>query len=230
MKCFIVFIICGLLTTNCLAQDKAKAKNESVLSGEAQLWTHFIVKGLSYSDNNPALNAAFVANLHSQVKLGLWGSNISHVSATDDNLWLKFFSSISIDYSDRLSFTVFLADHHFYKSNERNGQSFGADFIFKSYAFGLELMNNYEGTRSPAEYLWFGKLFEYRYGLKWGGYAGMTMSQASAYQSFFDFKILGRYTINAISNVEAGATMNSNSAQFGIRDDPALYIALKLIY
>lgn len=239
MKCFFFLATYAFLTTYCLAQDrdherdKAKMKafgSENAVSGDAQLVSHFIVKGLSYSDNNPALNASFVTKLHPQIKLGIWGSNISNLNAPDDNFWLKVFSRINIDFSDRFFFSIFLTDNRFYKSEPRNGQTFGGDFNYKSYEFGLELQNNYEGTKSTAEYLWFGKLFEYRGGFKYGGYGGVTISQSSAYQSYFDFRIVGQYIFNAISNAEIGLTFNSNSAQFGIRDDPAVYIALKLYY
>lgn len=239
MKCFLFLLTTVFLTTYCLAQDKdrerEKAKSiafgtDSPVSGDAQLVSHFIVKGLSYSDNNPAMNASFVAKLHPQIKLGLWGSNVSNLNAADDNFWLKIFSRINIDFSDRLFFSLFLSDNRFYKSDIRNGQTFGADFNYRHYEFGLELMSNFEGTQSPAGYLWFGKLYDYRANLKWGGYAGSTITQSATYQSFLDFRIVGQYLFNTISNAELGVTFNSNSAQFGIRDDPAAYIALKLYY
>ena len=239
MKCFLFLFTSVILTTYCLAQDKdrerEKAKNiafgaDSAVSGDAQLVSHFIVKGLSYSDNNPAMNASFVAKLHPQIKLGIWGSNVSNLNAVDDNFWLKIFSRIYIEFSERLFFSLFITDNRFYKSDIRNGQTFGADVNFRNYEFGLELMSNFEGTRNSAGYLWFGRLYDYRSNLKWGSYAGSTISQSAAYQSYLDFRIVGQYLFNSISNAELGVTFNSNSAQFGIRDDPAIYLALKLYY
>ena len=239
MKCILFLFTSFILTTYCLAQDKdrerAKAKNiafgaDNPVSGDAQLWSHFIVKGLSYSDNNPAMNASFVAKLHPQIKLGIWGSNISNLNAVDDNFWLKIFSRINIEFSDKLFFSLFLTENRFYKSDQRNGQTFGVDINYRSHEFGLELMSNFEGTQAAASYLWLGKLFDYKSNLKWGGYGGATVSQSAVYQSFFDFRIVGQYLFNSISNAELGLTFNSNSAQFGIRDDPAVYFALKLYY
>lgn len=230
MKCFLFLLTYVALTTYCLAQDKERDKTRNLVSGDAMLWSHYIVKGLSYSDNNPAMNASFVANLHPQFKAGIWGSNVSNLNATDDNFWMQIFSRIHIDFGDRFTFNLFLTDNHFYKSDIRNGQTFGADINLKGYEFGFELMNNYEGTKSAAEYLWLGKLFDYRTSFKYGGYGGVTVSQSSAYQSYFDFKIVGQYIFNSICNAESGLTFNSNSAQFGIRDDPAIYVAIKLVY
>lgn len=232
---FTLWLTLFFLATACLAAADKDPKDSGTsanyqLSGNAQLLSHFIVKGLSYSDNNPAMNASFLAHLGTQVKLGFWGSNISNLSAADDNFWFKVFSKIDIELSDKLFLDVFLHDNHFYKSNERNGQSLGLDFNYKSYEFGLEWMSNFEGSRSSAEYFWLGKLIEYRKVYKFGGYAGLSYSHTSAIQSYFDFKILGQYLLNSNSYAEIGATLNSNSSQFGIRDDPALYVAIKLAY
>jgi len=231
---YILLFVAIFKTPNSLAAEKTDKDTASVanyqLSGNAQLLSHLIVRGLSYSDNNPAMNASFLAHLGTQVKLGFWGSNISNIGAVDDNFWFKVFGKIDIELSDKLSVEVFLHDNHFYKSNERNGQSLGLNFNYRNYEFGLEWMSNFEGSRANAEYFWLGKLIEYRKVYKFGGYAGLSYSHSSSIHSFFDFKVLGQYLLNDHSSAEVGATLNSNSSQFGIRDDPALYVAIKLTY
>lgn len=233
MKYFFFLLIYVFLTTYCLAQEKDKMKGivaDYSMSGDAQLVSHFIVKGLSYSDNNPAMGASFLANLGSQVKMGVWGSNVSNLTAADDNFWLKIFAKIKIDFANGLLANAFLQDNHFYKSNQRNGQNLGIDFSYKIYEFGLEWMSNVEGTRTNAEYFWFGQMFDYKKNLRYGGNAGWTNSHTSMFQSYFNFKILGQYLISTNSNAEIGLTFNSSSSQFGIRDDPSLFTAIKLYY
>lgn len=231
---FTLLVLMNSVTIYSLAADKDSKDSGTTanyqLSGDAQLLSHFIVKGLSYSDNNPAMNASFLAHLGTQVKLGFWGSNISNVGAADDNFWFKVFGKIDIELSDKLFVNVFLHDNHFYKSNARNGQALGLNFNYKSYEFGLEWMSNLEGTKSNAEYFWLGKLIDYRKVYRYGGYSGLTYSHASAIQSYFDFKLVGQYLLNDNSYAEIAMTINSNSAQFGIRDDPALYAGIKLSY
>lgn len=210
-------------------KDDNSAANYS-LSGNAQFLSHYIVKGLSYSDNNPAMNASFLAHLGSQVKMGFWGSNVSNLSAADDNFWFKLFIKMEIEFSDKVSATVFLHDNHFYKSSQRNGQNIGVDFNYKSYEFGFEWLSNYEGTKTNSEYFWFGKLYDYKKSFKFGGYSGLNYTHTPSIQNFFDFKVVGQYALNLNTITELGLTFNSNSAQFGIRDDPAIYAAIKLSY
>lgn len=235
MKYFFFLITSVFLTTYCLAQEKENwktrsAETENLISGNAQLLSHFIVKGLSYSDNNPAMNASFLVNLGPQVKFGLWGSNISNLSARDDNFWLKIYAQVKFNSADNILTDVYIEDSRFYKSDQRNGQNIGFNFKYKSYDFGFEWMSNLEGTQTNAEYLWFGRLFDYKKNMKWGGYSGLTNSHSSSFNSYLDFKILGQYIFNPVFNAEAGVTFNSNSVQFGTRGDPFLYAAIKLSY
>lgn len=213
------------------AQDKSK-NNEAdyALTGEAQLVSHYIVKGLSYSDSNPAMNASFLAQLGEQVKLGVWGSNISNLSAVDDNFWFKIVAAIHIDFSNKFFADLYIYDNHFYKSNQRNGQNIGVDFNYKDYEFGIEWMSNYEGTKSNAEYFKFGKLFNYKKDFRFGGYLGATYSHTSTLNSYLDARVVGQYLFNSYSNAEIGATYNSNQSQFGKRGDAAVYLGIKLFY
>ena len=98
-----------------LAQEKDKAKGITAdysITGDSQLVSHFIVKGLSYSDNNPAMSASFFTNLGSQFKLGFWGSNVANLSASDDNFWLKLFAKIKIDFGENYMANIFINDNH----------------------------------------------------------------------------------------------------------------------
>ena len=76
-------LIAIVLSTVCAkAEDRLKsnlATNE--ITGDVQLMTQFVERGLAMSDNNPAMNASFLYNLGTQVKMGFWGSNISNLSA-----------------------------------------------------------------------------------------------------------------------------------------------------
>lgn len=225
-----------MLSIACLSIDTVAQGNDDstianyTISGNAQLLSHFIVKGLSYSDNNPAMNASFLAHLGSQVKMGFWGSNVSNLNAADDNFWFKIFAKFDVEFSDKVSATVFLHDNHFYKSSQRNGQNMGGEFYYKYYEFGIEWISNYEGTKTNAEYFWFGKLYDYKKNITLGGFAGFHNTHTSQVQQFLDFKAMGRYALNETADTELGLTFNSNSSQFGIRDDPALYVAIKLAY
>lgn len=229
---FFITVLCILLLQNISwAETKSSGSFADYgISGDAELLSHYIVRGLSYSDYNPSMNASFMANLGTQFKLGFWGTNISNLDAVDDNFWLKIVAEIKTELSSALSMNILLADNHFYKSSQRNGQSMSLKFDYIMYEFGLDWLGNFEGTKSNAEYLWAGKLFDFRKIFNYGGFVGYTNTHSAEIQGYFDFKVIAQYTFKNNSYAEAGITANSNSSQFGTRDDPAFYIGLKLSY
>lgn len=230
MRALLVFILTVNLSPFVWAQDKSKgSKPTYLISGDAQIVSHFIDKGISYSDGNPAMNASFLFNLGSQARVGFWGSNISNVNASDDNFWFKILGEVTVDFSNTTSTRLFFSDNRFYKSNQRNGQIVGAHVFYKSYTFGFEWMSNLDASDSNAEYFLIGKLNKFGKNMKYGGYAGYTSSHGSI-NSYFDVRAVGQYIITESSLAEIGFTYNSNNSQFGKRGDPAVYVGIKLSY
>jgi len=199
-------------------------------SGDAELLTQFIDRGLSITDKNPALNASFLFNLGQQFRAGFWGTNVSNVTTTDDNLWLKLMMEIHVDFSNDSIFKIYIQDDHFYKSDLRNGQQFGLKFDFRSYRTHLEWMNNYQGTKTDAIYFKLGKTFPLYRGIVPEISAGYTMQKASEYLNYLDIKASASYSITSTFDIDGGITAVSNSTQFNGRGDPAVYLGIKLNY
>ena len=112
-------------------------------SGDAQLLTHFLDRGLSITDGNPGLNASFLFNMGQQFRIGFWGTNVSNVTSGDDNLWLKFIADINIEFSSDSIFMAYFHNDNFYKSDLRNGQAFGMTYNIKSYMTQVECLKKF---------------------------------------------------------------------------------------
>lgn len=213
------------------SQDRIRSNlATNQVSGDALLTTHFVERGLSMSNNTPAMNASFLYNLGSQVRMGFWGSNISNITAADDNFWLKIMVEFNVEFSGGLNSEFYISDNHFYKSGQRNGQRIGVNFTYYSYFFGFEWMSNLEGTKNNGEYIYGGKMFGYKTRIKYGGQAGYTLSHNPALNSYFDLKVLGQYILNTDTHIEVAGTLMTNNSYFGKRGDPALFASVKLSY
>lgn len=199
-------------------------------SGDAQLLSHFIDRGLSITNGNPALNASFLFNFGQQFRVGFWGSNVSNVTATDDNLWLKFVADVHISFSTDSIFKMYFNDDHYYKSDARNGQSVGFNYDFKSYLTQLEWMSNFQGTKTDAIYLKLGKMFVFYKDILTGVSLGYTSQKSSAYSNYFDLKGFSIDKLSDFFELEAGLTFTTNSSQFNGRGNPAIYGAIRLNY
>lgn len=217
------------------AEDKSKANTTAAtnrISGHAELLSHFVERGLSMSNGNPALNASFLFNLGSQVRLGFWGSNISNLSATDDNFWFKFLAEFDIRYNNGLLTQIYISDNHFYKSDQRNGQRIGTNVFYYLYQGTFEWMSNLEGSHGNAEYLNFGKWWMWGTQFKFGPFVGFTNSHTNLVNSYFDVRAAAEYTANNNTIIESAVSLNFTDANafFGKRADPAIWVGVKLTY
>lgn len=211
------------------ADQKSSNSPTYKVSVDAKVMSHFIDRGLSISDGNPAMNVSFLYNLGPQFRLGFWGSNISNVSSSDDNFWFKFIADVKIDFSNTATSYLYIHDDHYYKSDIRNGQSLGVRWNADPYLGEVEWMNNFQGTKTAAEYFNVGRLWAYK-GMKVGGKIGYTMQSSETLANYFDLKVLGLYYFSSNSTVEGGATMVSNDSQLNSRGKPAFYISVSLSY
>lgn len=211
------------------ADQKSAGAPTYKVSVDAKVMSQFIDRGLAISDGNPAMNVSFLYNLGPQFRLGFWGSNISNVTSTDDNFWFKFIADIKVDFSNVASMSFYVHDDHYYKSDIRNGQSVGIKWMWNAYTGELEWMNNYQGTKTAAEYLNVGRLWPF-FMCKAGLKAGYTLQTSETYQNYFDLKGLITYNFSANSTIEGAATMASNEGQFNGRGKPAFYVSLSLSY
>jgi hypothetical protein len=226
------FLIFVLLSSNCVfAEERVKSNlATNQISGDVQLMTQYVERGIGMSDQNPAMNASFLYNLGSQVRMGFWGSNISNLSASDDNLWLKFLVEFNVLFGTNLKTKFYASDNHFYKSDQRNGQRFGAEFNYYSAFYTLEWMSNFEGSKANAEYIEAGKLFYSGNKIRYGLAVGYTVGHATTTNSYFNIKALAQYVLNTTTYFEADATVNSDPGAFGKRGDPAVYASVNLSY
>jgi len=203
------------------------------ISGRGDLTSHFIFRGLSMSDNNPALNAMFLLHMGSQFKFGIWGSNISQVDNPDDNFWFKFVGEIKIDVNSNTTMDLYLHDNRFYKSDIRNGQNLGARIIgLKKFITTIELSNNLEGSKTASEYLSLGYIHQLPFDDKWlaTGTVGFTHSRALGVYDFIDMRIETSYQALKYLDGYIGVTLTSDWSQLHSRGKPFLNAGVRFSY
>ncbi|MFZ3228614.1 MAG: TorF family putative porin [Pseudobdellovibrio sp.] len=224
------FCIFFISTYSFAAEKQGSNAPTYLVSGDAELMSHFVDRGLSITDQNPALNASFLFNLGQQFKFGFWGSNISNVSSQDDNLWLKIVGSIRIDVNANAKLDFYINDDHYYKSDLRNGQELGFNLDYLVYFFQIEFMNNFQGTKTNAEYLKGGKTFVVAKDTTVSGSAGYTLQQSSPYSNYFDLKAMATYHVTQSLKFDAALTMTFAGSGYGGRGNPFIMAGVKLNY
>jgi len=191
------------------------------LSGDAKLTSHFVYRGLSYTDQDPGLNAGFYFNLGPQFKFGVAGSNVKF---DDTHLWLMFRAVVKVDFSSDVIMNLYYNTNRFYKSDSRNGTTIGTKIDIYSFRLNFDMESNWEGTAEQAQYLALSKTFAMPYDLSLLVSGGYTMQKSTSYTNYFDFKVAGLYKTRVAGTWELGFTMLSNGGQFGDRGKP--FVAL----
>lgn len=178
------------------------------------------------SNKNPAINAELLLHMGSQFKLGFWGSNIRNVTNPDDNFWVKYIGVIAIDFSKDVKTFLTIADNRFYTSQQRNGQSFTADFeIGTKYTLSLELNNNFEGTSQGSQYLSAGYLYRWKGPWLASASMGYTLQKAESINNYLDLRTEGIYQPLPKMKFKFGFTGTSDSGQLNGRGAFTYYLA-----
>ena len=220
-----------------LAQSTTKSKDAASLnptfsaSGMAGLTSHFVYHGLSMSNANPAINAQLLLNMGPQFKFGFWGANIANVSNADDNFWVQFQGVIAIEFPNQLKANFTIADHSYYTSQQRNGQTATADLIFRTKFLGqIELNNNFEGSDSSSQHYRVGYLHRFKGPWFAVGHLGYTNEQSDALNSFLDFQAEGIYQPLPNMKFKAGTTVTSDAGQLNGRGGFHYYFSSEFVF
>lgn len=204
-----------------LAQDKNNPNTPTFgLSGHAQLTSHFVHKGLSYTNKDPGLNTSFFFNLGPQFKFGFFGSN---VKLDDAHLWLSFRGEVKINFSQSVEMDLYYHDDHYFRSSERNGNLLGTKLFFSGVKAQFEMLSNWEGTQARGQYYATGYDFNFIYGLLLGTHLGYTTQNSEDLKNYFDARIGLIYKTNRSGIYDVFVTTTSAPSQFANKRGQTAY-------
>lgn len=192
------------------------------LTGDAELTSHFVHHGLSYTDKDPGLNAGFYFNFGPQFKFGFSGANVKF---DDTHIWLTIKGIVKIDFSQNVVMNLYYANHRFYKNDARNGNTLGTNMSINGYIFTFDMDSNWEGTAQGSQYVAFSKEFQIPWQLFLIPSIGYTMQKTSTYSNYFDAKLGLMYKTQHAGNWELAGTYNSNASQFDGRGDTFFFLS-----
>ena len=196
------------------AQDSKTANTPPTfhMTGSAELLSKWVEHGLAQTDKSPALQGSFWFNFGPQARIGLWGSNTDY-PGEDAHLVLKPTADVKIIFSPNTDFVVSYAQNMYYNSSDRNGNTVGLHLTSFGYRVNYEIMSNWEGTKTSANYFSFGKTFNVFGNWKWDNEAGYSMLKAVGYDNYFDIRSFLGYQLGQVF-LQGGATGTSTTKQF----------------
>jgi len=154
-------------------EDTKKDIPSFKMSGDVSLLSNYVEHGLTQTNKDPSLQAAFGFNFGPQFKLGLWGSNVNFDST--EHFLLKLNAELKILISTTTDFKVGYNNNRYFKTVTRDG---GTTYVLATshgYRIRYENDSNWEGSEYPAAHYSFGKAYDLSPTWKWDNEAGYNM-------------------------------------------------------
>ena len=200
-----------------------KSTSSPSFEGGAGFTSNFVEKGLSQSNQEPAILGKLGLNYPSGF-LGIWGSN-SKVENEDIHLNYRIMGNLRLDIISGVDVTASYKNSRFVSDGSRNGNIWGIDLNLYSWHALFEHEDNFEALKKNRYWFAFGKEWPL-WGMFLSSTLGYSMIQAEGYTNFFDYRITlsYRWNKNAISISGVG---NSASSQFGKRSQNTALVTIE---
>lgn len=221
------FVVLSAFGSRAFAQSATRSPANTPatfhMTGNAELLSHYVERGLSQTDNAPSLQGSFWFNFGPQARFGLWGSNVNFKNE-DAHFVLKPTADVKINFSNNAEFTITFSENKYYNDSFRNGSVLGLQLSIFDYLVKYEFLSNWEGTSTGATYFSLGKTFDLS-DWKWGNELGYSMLKAESFNNYFNLHtFIGRKLGQVFA--QAGLTGTSSSSQFHSAGDYFLIIKI----
>lgn len=195
------------------------------LSGAAELMTNYVNRGLTETDKDPALQAAFWFNFGPQFRMGLWGSNVGY-EGSETRFLLRANADVKINFSPTTNMIILVNNNNYFKPEGRNGWIYGAHINMSNLKFILESESNWAGTTSQMTYFALGYEADLDEKWKWPSQVGYSQIKADNYSNYIDFRTGIHYksSVNIRYKLDMTGLLN-NAAQFNGRGAYAFILA-----
>ncbi len=211
-------------TSTSSAKDSKEGNAAAVatyqLTGQATLTSNYIVHGLTQTQKDPSLQGSYWFHFGSQLKVGIWGSNVSYLAGTE-HFNLKYQGEGKVILSNNFDVTGKYSINRYYKSGERNGETISLLFHLFTDRVLIEKETNWEGSKSSSLHYSFGRSRPFQlFGLtlSWDNDVGYNDVDVAAYSPYFDLRTAASYE-KEIYSANLGITYCLNGGQFNGQGD-----------
>lgn len=205
-----IFIFLFIQTLSAQTASTTAADSGFQFNGSTQITSHFIYRGLSYTDKDPGLNTNMNFNFGPQFKLGLFGSNVKF---SDTHLWIALDATVMVQFSADVGLNIYFKQNQFFKIKDRNYNSFGAQLTLYDFLILYENLSNWEGTKTSATYYQLAYKYDLGSNFKFEPALGYTIQKANL-KNYFDLRLPVNYESNHSAIYGAFITLTSSPGQF----------------
>lgn len=214
---------CTCKRSHAQSSDKGGGLEPQKIFGEVNLLSNYVEKGLTQSDEKFSVQAT-LGYRWVYFKAGMQGSSVTF-PGNQENVNLKAFASYQFIWTQNADMTFRYDYSKYFASAQRDGNIFGFDINLFTYHMLIEKMDNWQGTKTNANYFGFRKDRPIPWNLIWDFSVGYTMLSVDGYNNYFDVKTGISYKYKEIG-YSLNATYTSAASQLNGAGDLFGYVGL----
>src|SRR3990167_6243964 len=112
------------------------------LSGNLALTSNYIFRGISQSENLPALQGGFTYTFPIKLYLSVWGSNVKFASTPSATLELDTIMGYSNDIGENFTYDINVARYNYPRARILNYNEINTKFDYRFLRFGVSYSGN----------------------------------------------------------------------------------------
>lgn len=144
-----------------LMATSGMAMAEVELSGNVALTTDYVFRGITQTDNGPAIQGGFDAALSNGLYAGVWASNLDF--GTDADIEIDYYAGFGGEFSDKLGYDVGVLFYTYPSSQAADAGDYDFTEVYGSLSYdfgpaaatlGLNYSSDYFGGSDNATYVY----------------------------------------------------------------------------
>jgi uncharacterized protein (TIGR02001 family) len=199
--------------------DEDLAAQGKAITGNVTLASDYILRGLSQTDHNPAVQGGFDWEHPLGFYLGLWGSNV-HFQDLPESLELDGYGGYTFHFAERTSLSVGALYYSYWADGDRNSWMIPVKALWKGFSLEADYSPRWEGQNTQALYIQGGWQDKVIWDVKLGAFVGYSIFTAAGDPDYVDGLISASREFFGVEWQISGVFVNStviNSAEAGSR-------------
>ena len=158
------------------------------ISGNVTLATDYILRGLSQTDHQPALQGGFDWEHPFGFYLGVWGSNV-HFQDLPASLELDGYGGYTYHFTEKKSVSLGALYYSYWADGDRNNWMIPLKSQWNGFTVEVDYLPRWEGQNTQAWYFQGGWQDEVIWDVKLGGFIGYSAFSGTEAPNYADFLI-----------------------------------------
>lgn len=214
----LLFLQCGFKKV--IAQESSAGMSK--MNGQIGITTNYVDRGLTQSNKQPSIAAAFDYRFGGGGRLGFEAANVEYPEESA-RIEMRGFGEYTFVFTSNADLRIRNDWVQYMNGGQRNKTVVLLDQNFFSYHVLFSREDNFEGTKNSRNWFAFQRDWPFWRGTILGTTVGYSMVEG--YDSFLDALLKVKYPLGSF-NLSLALTYVTNSSQFNGQADPSVYVAV----